>query len=79
MTQREYAVDLVNALSDDQVNTLISFIKGFSDGNTIKRIKNAEIKSKRQSMDRLKLMIRSVPVDDEKKIMAEYRERKYGN
>lgn len=54
MTQREYAIDLVSTLSDEQVNILISFIKGFSDDSTAKRIKNADIKSKRQSIDRLK-------------------------
>lgn len=52
MTQREYAVDLICALSDSQVKALISFISGFSDTDTAERIKqigeNLILKRKRK-------------------------------
>lgn len=83
MTQREYAVDLINALSDEQVKTLISFITGFSDSDIVDRIKKtqlavSETKSKQQSLGRLRQMIRSVKIDNEKELLSEYREEKYG-
>lgn len=83
MTQREYAADLISILSDEQVQTLINLITTFSDSSTEEKIKQAQhaalIKSKRESMERLKKIIKKVPVDDEKETMRKFREEKYGN
>ena len=84
MTSREYAINLVSALSDEQVEMLVGFITGFSDSGTADRIKKAEFaanpinKSKLQSIERLRQMIRCVQIENEKEMLAEYREEKYG-
>lgn len=43
MSTREYATELVNALSEEQVNTLVSFIKSFADRATIARIESVQL------------------------------------
>ena len=43
MSTREYATELVNALSEEQVNVLVSFIKTFADRATIARIESVQL------------------------------------
>lgn len=43
MSTREYAAELVSALSEEQVNVLISFIKSFADRATIARIESVQL------------------------------------
>lgn len=43
MSTREYAAELVSALSEEQVNVLIDFIKSFADRATIARIESVQL------------------------------------
>lgn len=85
MSTREYAVSLINALSDKQVDILIDFLTNFSDIKTdIQEDKNEDtediFEKKRKSFEKLKGMVRSVPITDEdaRKIIDQHREEKYG-
>lgn len=84
MTQREYAVDLVNSLSDEQVKTLINFITVFSgEGNANIPFDDglaAEERRarKRRAFEDLCKMTKKVQLGDEKQLLAEYRDERYG-
>ncbi len=83
MTQREYAVDLICALSDSQVKAQISFISVFSDTDTAERIKQAQfdasINSKKQSLEQIKSIIKEGPlIKDEKELTRIIKGEKYG-
>lgn len=78
MSTREYAIDLINTLSDEQVDGLVKFIVGFSNTKTDKIKEDDGLQSKRRSFEKLNQMIRSVPIEDEKELLREYREEKYG-
>lgn len=43
MSTREYAAELVNALSEEQVEILVNFIKSFADRATIARIESVQL------------------------------------
>lgn len=43
MSTREYATELVSALSEEQVNVLINFIKSFADRATVARIESVQL------------------------------------
>jgi len=45
MSTREYAVELMNTLSDEQVNVLVEFIKKFADRATVARIESMQLEN----------------------------------
>lgn len=68
MSSREYAIGLINSMTDEQVDNLVNFIVSFS-GVRVSENNDDELQSKRRSFERLNRMIRSVPadvMDDEK-------------
>lgn len=77
MSNREYAIDLIAELTDEQVDNLVRFIAGFSKVRVSAEKVDRE-ESRRQSFERLNRMIRSVPIEDEKELLRKYREEKYG-
>ena len=45
MSTREYAVELMNVLSDEQVNVLVEFIKNFADRATVAKIESMQLEN----------------------------------
>lgn len=43
MSTREYVVQLVSALSDEQINSFVNLIKSFSDRSTLARIESIQL------------------------------------
>lgn len=43
MSTREYAAELVSILSEEQVNTLVNFIKSFADRATVAKIESLQL------------------------------------
>lgn len=67
MSSREYAIGLINTMTDEQVDNLVNFIVSLSGVRVSEN--NDELQSKRRSFEKLNKMIRSVPadvIDDEK-------------
>ena len=77
MSNREYAVELITSLTDEQVDNLVNFIVSFSNF-TVNEGKNDELQSKRRPFEKVNKMIRSVPIEDDKKVLQEYRDERYG-
>lgn len=77
MSSREYAIGLINSMTDEQVDNLVNFIVSFS-GVRVSENNDDELQSKRRSFERLNKMIRSVPIGDEKELLREYRDERYG-
>ncbi len=76
MSSREYAIGLISSMTDEQVDNLVKFIVSFSGVRVSEN--DDELQSKRQSFEKLNRMIRSVPVGDEKELLREYRDERYG-
>lgn len=76
MSTREYAVSLINTMSDEQVDSLVNFIVSFSSAGK-DRQSDTEADSRLKAFERIK-ELRSVPINDEKAVLQEYREEKYG-
>ncbi len=43
MSTREYAAELISALSDEQIDSLVNLIKSFTDRSTLARIESIQL------------------------------------
>lgn len=77
MSSREYAIGLISMMTDEQVDNLVNFIVSLS-GVRVSEKNDDELQSKRRSFEKLNRMIRSVPIEDDKKVLQEYRDERYG-
>ncbi|MCM1578286.1 MAG: hypothetical protein NC078_05740 [Ruminococcus sp.] len=77
MSQREYVVNLLDTLSDEQIAVIVDLITKF---NGKPRPPKPDPETRHQSFEYLQLMIcRGSIGDREKELPAKYREEKYGN
>lgn len=72
MSTREYAMILIDAMSDEQVDSPVNFIVSFS-GVGKYRQSDTEADSWHQAFKRIK-DLRSVSINGEKAVLQEYRE-----
>ncbi len=84
MSSREMAVELVSSLSDEQVEHLIGFVKGFTGGaagNSVKPERISEEKLKAfEELDRIvKKYSHLIATDNYKEDLAAHRREKYGS
>ncbi|MDE7292968.1 MAG: hypothetical protein K2N72_00935 [Oscillospiraceae bacterium] len=80
MSNREYAVELITSLTDEQVDNLVNFIVSFSNV-TVNEGKNDDLQSKRRSFERIKEIRNSAAEEtgrDYKEMYLEYLDERYG-
>lgn len=82
MSTREYAVNLINTLSDEQIEDIMVILKNFSAPKTHTGDEDDEWEVKRHSFERIK-QIRNTEWEDSgkdyKEMYLEYLDERYGS
>ncbi len=89
MSIREMAVELVSSLTDEQVEHLIEFVKGFTGGTAVNSVKSDRISEEKTSEEKLKAfeeldkIVRKnshlIAADNFEDDLAAHRREKYGS
>lgn len=80
MSQREYAVSLVNNVPEDKIDVLIAFLRGITQSEDEKKeAADKELERKRRAFEELKALIKPLGLEDnDKEVLQRHREEKYG-
>lgn len=89
MSIREMAVELVSSLTDEQVEHLIEFVKGFTGGTAVNSVKSEQIQEEKTSEEKLEAfeeldkIVRKnshlIAADNFEEDLAAHRREKYGS
>ncbi len=89
MSIREMAVELVSSLTDEQVEHLIEFVKGFTGGTAVNSVKSDRISEENTSEEKLKAFeeldrivkkySHLIAAENYKEDLAAHRREKYGS